>query len=611
MYTVDFETEGIDGNPSVTPPPPVGVSIKHDHHESCYYAFGHPEQNNCVEDTARAALAKVWDSGEPLCFQNSKFDLSVAEHYWGLELPPWQRVHDTQFLIYLFDPHARTFALKPSAERILSVAPEERDELMEWVLANVRGTSQAKSSPHYWGAHIHRAPGDLVGRYANGDTDRTYALYQHLSDWVRSNDVTPAYDRERELMPILLGAERHGVPCDLPRLQADLEVYETAYARVDDEIRALLKADVNVGSSKELVPAILAAGLADETTWPRTPTGKFSTAQSALQSAVEHPALVPLLAYRGALKTCLTTFMRPWEHMASYYGGRLHAEWHQTRGEAKKGGTKTGRMSCSNPNLTNVANEFAVPIPEGYPELPLMRDYLIPEEGHRWLKRDYSSQEVRVLAHFEDGSLMRKYQENPNLDPHQWAAEMIREQSGHSMPRVAVKRIVFSILYGTGNSSLAAELGVDLGTAALFKRLYMDNMPDVRELVQDIRARAKAGLPVRTVGGRLIYCEPPGYSKKFKRHMTFEYKVLNHLIQGSAADITKQGIINHHNARGSSFYMAAVHDEMNISAPVEQEDHYMSVLAHEMQRVPLDVPLTTDGYRGNTWRDADEHKEAV
>ena len=62
--------------------------------------------------------------------------------------------------------------------------------------------------------------------------------------------------------------------------------------------------------------------------------------------------------------------------------------------------------------------------------------------------------------------------------------------------------------------------------------------------------------------------EPSKFSKKFGRMQTFEYKLLNILIQGSAGDNIKQAIINYdaHPKREARFLLT-VHDQNLASCP--------------------------------------------
>ena len=59
--------------------------------------------------------------------------------------------------------------------------PNERDELKEWILANVDEARRKKST---WGAYISRGPVELVGKYAAADVRLTSKLYEYLIEQV-------------------------------------------------------------------------------------------------------------------------------------------------------------------------------------------------------------------------------------------------------------------------------------------------------------------------------------------------------------------------------------------------------------------------------------------
>src|SRR5262245_14106483 len=110
FVTIDFETEPIEPRPKF-PPQPVGVSIKWPNERSIYWAWGHPAGNNCTRENARYELQRVWTSHYPVVCHNAPFDLSIAYERLGLRPLPWQRTHDTMFLLFLYDPHAKSLGL--------------------------------------------------------------------------------------------------------------------------------------------------------------------------------------------------------------------------------------------------------------------------------------------------------------------------------------------------------------------------------------------------------------------------------------------------------------------------------------------------------------------
>jgi DNA polymerase-1 len=574
--TLDFETEAIVGNPLLAPPRPVGLAVR--------WLDGITDYLTDPDQMA-AAFRVAIDAGSVL-FHNAPFDLSVARTWLNIPWPSWEKVHDTMYLLYLADPYAKTFSLKPSAERYLNIPPTEQDAVRDWVFQNVPGVTQKS-----WGAHISKAPLDILRPYAIQDVVDTYLLFEKLYNEI----PTEPYDRERELMPILAEATVTGVRCNTPALEQGLELYTGAFEQVDNLLRATLQAPtLNPGSGQQLAHVLDDLGLVDN--WVLTPTGQRSTDMKLLQ--VNDPSIMNMLKYRSTLKTLLGTFYKGW--LEKEHNGRLHPNWNSTRGD-RAGGTRTGRLSSSAPNFQNIPNPAGIQAPAGLPPLPNMRDYILPEQGHLWLKRDFDAQEIRVAAHFEDGALAEAFRQQPNLDPHELVREKILQLTGQDYPRKYVKETGFGILYGMGAATLGGRLGVNSNVSRDLIAAYKVAIPGVEKLQRGTKSRGRMGQPIRTWGGRLIYTEPPREVKGEWR--SFEYKLLNYLIQGSSADQTKQCIIDWHSFLDyGEVFMATVHDEICISAPVEDWEPAMEHLRVCMEETcQFDVPMRSTGFTGPSW----------
>jgi DNA polymerase-1 len=606
MLTIDFETEAIVGNPIANPPKPVGVSIKPTGGASEYFAWGHPSENNCSFEEGRTTLLETLEQyGHEFLAHNSAFETAVLRDHFGYVPPDPTKVHDTKFQLFLTDPYAYNFALKPSAHRILGMPPDEADELKAWIVANV-----PEASAKDWGAYISRAPGGLVGRYAVGDTDRTVGLHDKLFPLIVERCMEEAYRREQILMPIMSQSSRRGVRVDRARLAEDIVIYRKAQKMAQDYVFSVL-GEFELSKDAQLAEALDKANMITE--WVLTPTGKRSTSRKNLQGRVKDPKLLQYLAYQGILETCLGTFAEPWMRI-SERDGRLHPEWNQVRGNPGEGGdmtgTRTGRMSCKEPNLQNIPNDFegVVVPPEivaflesvGRPPIMLMRRYLLPEEGHIWLKRDFSAQEMRIMAHFAEGRLYDAFRADPTTDPHVAVQKIIKDNAGIDMSRKYVKITGFGIMYGRGVPNLAAALGVDLAGGKATRDAYYAALPEVKELSDACRRRGRAGLAIRTWGGRMYFREPHP-----ERDMS--YKLLNYLIQGSAADQTKEATIEWDKGKGDDVHLIApVHDEINISAPAEAAEREMVHLRVSMDADRFDVPFRSEGYRGPNWADIEK-----
>ena len=628
VTTVDFETEAIRLRPHY-PPRPVSVGIKRWGRKTKRLYWGHPEGNNCTREQAVRELRDVWREDELLC-QHAKFDLDVAETHLGLRPPPWDRVHDTKYLIFFNDPYAPTLKLKESAERILSLAPETRDRLREWVIAHV---PEARKKPSEWGAYISRAPARVVDLYLEDDCVKAETLFQRLwASEVEARGMREAYDRERRLMPILLENERQGVRVDLPRLERDYLIYQHALGLADAWLRRRLglPKDANIDSDQLMARAFAAA---------KVVTGFKYTAPSktfpAGQPSVSGKNLTPDMfmdkqvcsayAYRNKLKTCLSNFFEPWLLMARETNGVIYTSWNQVRASENTGtsseGARSGRMS-NNPSLSNVPKSWEKAAAEGYvhpsflkalPPLPLMRVYFLPDKGGVWGRRDYNQQELRLLAHFEDGPLMARYNENPRLDIHQEVRDGFAALGIKLVRRVA-KDLNFGDIYGQGTTGQAQKAGLPYAEMRRLRAIKdAQILPGVAKLRNALMALWRQGGALRTLGGREYLCEKPHYSKKYKRQMTFEYKALNYLIQSSAADQIKQSIIDYHeHPQRRGRWLTSVHDENNSSLPKSQagQKHEMHVLREAMENAfRLDVPVLSDGETGPTWGELEKYKD--
>jgi DNA polymerase-1 len=590
-FTFDFETEPIENWPKY-PPKPVGVSIWYpEAAEPTYLAWGHPNENNCTYEEGRAALAAGWN--QDLLCHHARFDMEVARVHMGLPYPKDAlRVHDTLFLNYLYDVHAPTLSLKPSAERILGIAPDEKDELDDWLKAH--GLKP--------GRDIYLAPGGIVGRYANGDTRRTRLLYEHLLDHTNKTGMLAAYRREQRLAPILSQSEAEGTRLDIDALARDLEQTEITMVTTTERLLKII-GSCNPDSNPELAAALIKSGRCKEGDFLLTPTGRLSTAKASMDQAVKDPELRNLLAYRSHLSTLLTTFMRPWVAIAQY-NGTLHPQWNQVKGEEY--GTRTGRLSSSNPNFQNVPTELKGEAPEGLPSLPFMRRYILPDEGRVLVSSDFNGQEMRITAHFAEGRAAEIYRDNPRADFHEAVNEIIKRETGMDIGRKMVKITGFSLLYGSGINSLSELLSVDRNVAARIRKAYFQALPGFQELMDDVSSRGRVGSPVKTWGGRLIYSEPSKIVKG--RQMSFEYKLLNYLVQGSAADQTKEAIATKGYKTRNCRFLATVHDENVYSIDPGHLDEEIDEIRHAMEDQPgWDVPFKIETKFGPNWHDLEKY----
>lgn len=594
LVAIDFESHGIEDRPKY-PPIPVGVAIYEDGGTPQYLAWGHPIENNCTEATAVKTLKKVLDDPENyIIMHNAPFDCAIIEERLGLRVP-WERVHDTMILAFLQDPFGE-LALKPLATQWLQLPPEERDAVKDWLIKH--GICRDTKG---WGAHICMAPGALVGSYAIGDVVRTLQLFKLLHEYVIATGMERAYKREIALMPHVLAMEQKGLNLDGVALSKDVDYYFTALDQLDQAICDILGTQVDVDSNAQLADAIEAAGMSKG--FDTTPTGLRSTSKESLINAVNHPTLLGHLLVRGSVATCLRTFMTSWLEQYNKHG-RLYVKWNLVRNYSDTG-ARTGRISSS-PNLQNIPVEweglkaqlkkidYELPFP-----LPQVRKYIIPDAGKVFLDRDYSAQELRLLTHFAPGKLLKELEIDPTADIHQIAAKIA------GITRKEAKTLAFAVLYGAGVGKIAESLHMTVAEATRVKEQYLKALPEIKELTKRVQDAGKNRSFITTLGGRQYYAQKPAVVKGVWK--SFEYKLTNYLIQGSAADMSKQAMLNYCKTTLHGSLVLTVHDELVIQVDKEQATHEQTILEHAMNssfQETLKFKVISTGSQGSNFAEA-------
>jgi len=631
VIVADFETHQILPRPNY-PPKPVSLALKWpDTREYELMAWGHGDGskaagNNCTEQHARCRYAAARESKYPMLFQNGRFfDEDVAETHWQIPALPWERLHDTMYLLALWNPHSESLGLKESAAELLGIPPDEQDRMYEWIIANV---PEARQKPSTAGAYISRCPYQTVKPYHKGDLTRTLALFNWLYPRIIDAGMGEAYDRERRLSAVLLRNARRGMRVDVPALERDLPAMKAGLNKVDNWLRRKL-GDINLDSPKQLGDALYDKGIVVDFKMTRGGNGaapQRSTSKSSLTlNCFKDPTVYHALTYRGQMETSIGMFVEPWLEL-SKTDGLLHADWSQVRKDKATGGqqgARSLRITCSKPNFTNIPKKWKKAIVAGYvhpafigtlPPLPFMRTYVLPHKGKRWGRRDWDQQELYLFSYYEEGPVMQGFLTDPKFDLHEGAraAEeeaLIAAGLRTEFDRDSAKFTVFGALYGQGLTGLMVSLKLrdpeDRPVGKVIHQALHRAIPSIRELGDMLKAEAQAGRPVRTIGGRLYYCEPPKFVKKFNRDMTFEYKLLNYLCQGSGADVTKEAICRYdeHPKRREEMNVT-VYDEINVDLPMSDKGsrQEMSVLKECMASIDI-KPLTfrSSGEVGPSW----------
>jgi len=366
---------------------------------------------------------------------------------------------------------------------------------------------------------------------------------------------------EIRLMPHIYEMEQRGVSLDGAGLAKDYDFYFFKMDQLDDQIHERLGKVFDIDSNEDLANAIQAK-YPDAAFFP-TPGGARSVAKDSLTNAIQSvdKDVLAKLLIRGALATSLRTFIGPW-HRQYQDNGRLYIKWNQFRNYTDTG-ARTGRLSSS-PNLQNIpvdweqlkgrlknCDDYQV----GF-DLPQIRKYIIPDPGKTFVGGDYQAQEMRLLAHFVGGALLERILAEPTSDIHQIAADIAQ------LTRPVAKTLGFAVLYGAGVGRIAQSIDCSTEKAAWIKAQYLRALPEIKQFSKAVTDQGKRlGGAITTINGRKYVTDTPKQAVNGGRTMTYEYKLVNYKIQGSAAEQTKLAMLNYVEKNEGQLVLS-VHDQL-------------------------------------------------
>jgi DNA polymerase-1 len=202
-----------------------------------------------------------------------------------------------------------------------------------------------------------------------------------------------------------------------------------------------------------------------------------------------------------------------------------------------------------------------------------------------------------AFAHDEDIHT-RTAAEVFGLFPEMVTAEMRRQ----------AKTINFGVIYGQSAFSLAAQLGIPRKTAEEFIATYKERHAGAMAFLDGCIAHAREKGYVTTLMGRRLPIADIA-SQNFNIRGYAERNAINYPIQGSAADIIKQAMVNidrRLRREGlKSRLIMQVHDELVFEVPETEIVAMEQLVEHEMSHaVPCRVPLKVDMNYGANWNEA-------
>ncbi len=563
-----------------------------------YIPIRHLGGGNLDERIVNKWLKKVFECPADKIMHNAQYDAGWIRRM-GFKING--RIIDTMLVAALLDENRFSYSLNALCYDLLGKIKTEK------TLQEAAREFGLDPKAEMW-----KMPAMYVGPYAQNDAEITLDLWNYLSTQLTKEDLWHIADLELKLLPCLIDMTWRGVRIDQDRVERTRNVLLKKEKDIVKQIKSVAGMDVELWAAASISKAFDKLSIA----YPKTEKGAPSFTKSFL---TDHPhELAQLIVQARNLNKTSGTFINTiMKHCRT--DGRIHGHINQIRSD--DGGTVSGRISMSNPNLQQ--------IPARDPEMgPMIRSLFLPEEGEQWAAIDFSQQEPRILVHYAQlfnkhrGGSMRgveefvnAYRHDPDMDFHTMVAEMA------SINRKQAKTINLGMMYGMGVNKLSEQLDIDVDDAKSLVKQYHDRVPFVKGLMNGVQARLNdktSGGSVRSLLGRKCrfdLWEPDtfamnkalpyqkaideyGETTRLKRAYT--YKALNRLIQASAADMTKQSMVNMYEQ--GHVPLIQIHDEIAISV----KDHAAAEnIAHIMENaVPLEIPSKCDIEIGPSWGEA-------
>lgn len=483
-----------------------------------YFPLRHDDK--CLTMGERYELFEMLKTVKHPIFHNAKFDLQVLLSM-GLDLTGTE-FYDTMMMSWILDENY----------------PMDRG-LDACLAYHLKGMHSKKESAafKYWKERFGWVmPCSMMEEYAEDDAFITYKLWEQLDSQFLSYHKG-IWERKRNYMVhAIMPMTANGVMIDTKLCAEYLEIGTT----IMEELKEVLGG--NPASSLQL-----RRWLIDELGFPivkLTKGGKPSFDKEAMEeyelylAALSNPLAQRILAYRGWQKATSTNYGPYLERLGA--DGRIRTNY-------KQHGTKTGRLSSSEPNLQNI------PKVGEKPWNGRMKECFIPRPGYVLLSADYSQLEFRLATSYaKNAELLEIF--NSDRDVFSEMAESL------GWARFATKTFTYSVQYGAGRTRIAHVFAVNEARASLLIRNYYNRYPEFKLISDQAKELAEKRGYVKTWTGR---------RRTFTRNDKL-HKAFNSVCQGGAADIVEDaGIaLQRTVCTGSDInLLLQVHDEYVLEVP--------------------------------------------
>jgi DNA polymerase-1 len=567
---------------------------------------------------------------------NAKFDMHMLANAGVYLKGP---IHDTLVKSWLHNENRFGHGLKDTAKDYCGIQMvdfkeifpmrkgtartpgETAGEAIRRILADPSGKAKAIEYAGLDPYATHRVSTYLDGRLRAESIGTNWTMYDHFRSW------------EAPFTQVLWNMERRGFTICTGHLRTQKGPMERAMLDLEGEIAEMAGWVVNLNSTPQL-QRLFFEQLKYEplkmTDGGKTGIKKPSTDEEVLQHFVDKKGcpFSKLIMEHRKISKIYGTYV---EGLLSWVDSELRI--HTT---LKQGGTVTGRLSSSDPNLQN--------IPRLKTDRFKIRSAFTAAPGKKLVVADYDQLEMKLMAHFSsDPRMVEAIASGKDLHcvtvalmfgeqyDEVFAAKQTEtptaEQEILLMKRQSAKAVGFGLIYGIGPQKLAGQLTDELHRLVTKEeaqndiKRYFAAFPGVdsfikathqachkTEFVQTLLGRKRRLPQINARGGRGSDEDSKGIVAEARRQS------VNSIIQGTASDVAKAAMLRAEydpvmRDIGAQLLMQ-IHDELiwevddNPEAVAATRKRAKEIMEDPFVNFKLSVPLTTAAKSAYTWAEA-------
>ena len=547
------------------------------------------------QEDMRQAVRECLAPGTTVIMHNAKFDCGFLDA--DPNLMGWNII-DTIVLIHLWDSRLRKGL--ESAEKVLLGSNSKREAIDDatYPQPELLGEDGKKKrgKPKVWDWHPEKRQ-----RYCVNDCRVTYQMAETLYPLVKKQGMGKLFSMQMLYLRDLYQIEHTGIQLDVEFMASCRLALQKDLKTMEQRLYDAAGHEFNYRSNIQLSHVLY-----EELGWPR-PVNPFARADGSvahskfankgqfnktmtssfiLLEKAKHPLGELISSMRETAKFIKT--LDQWLDLKDDQDV-LHANFNLT-------GTRTGRLSCSKPNLQNipsvVRNIFVKREAIRQDEYTLRKSF-VARPGYTFLSIDFKQQEIRLFGWLSnDPNMLKALQAGGDL--HAMIATQVWGD-GNKAHRQQAKAVTFGLIYGASAGSLQFRLGLSRQESVKVTDDYWAAFPRVKPWMEEVQRTCKEKGYVTYWSGRI-------WREDMEDQM---YKGVNALIQGGAADLLAVAEM-----RASKWLrenpvgriVNIIHDEFLLEVETDKVEFVADNVAKIMEVEDLfDLPFLTDCKAGPSY----------